>query len=216
MSGQVLPWVARSKIHLGANAWIDEGVTLGYLPERTIADLTLTIGAGARIRSGSTIYAGTRIGDGLNTGHGVVIREENKIGSHLNLWSHSVIDYGCVVGNRVKVHSQVYVAQFTIIEDEVFLAPGVVIANDLYPGSRNARDHLQGPLIKRGAQVGINATILPGVAIGEYAVVGAGSVVTKDVLERTVVYGNPAHVVGRIDELRSELPGIGYPYRSEQ
>ncbi len=186
---------------------IDEGVSLGYPTGRSIADQTLRIGGGASVRSGTVIYVGTTIGRGLQTGHNVIIREENVIGDNVGIWSNSVIDYGCRIGNNVKIHSNVYVAQFTTIEDDAFLAPGVSIANDMRPLCAECT-RAGGPTIKRGARIGVNVTILPGVVVGEYALVGAGSVVTKDVPPHAVVYGNPARVSTTVDELACPLhPG---------
>jgi len=186
---------------------IDEGVSLGYPTGRHIADPALRIGRGAAVRSGSVIYVGSTIGRGLQTGHNVVIREENIIGDNLNIWSNSVIDYGCRIGNNVKIHSNVYIAQFTVIEDDAFLAPGVSVANDMRPLCAECT-RAGGPTIKRGARIGVNVTILPRVVIGEYALVGAGAVVTKDVPPYAVVYGNPARVVTTVDELDCPLhPG---------
>ncbi len=183
---------------------VDEGVSLGYPTGRSIADRTLSIGPGANLRAGTIIYAGTTIGSGLQTGHNVVIREETIIGDNVGIWSNSVIDYGCRIGNNVKIHSNVYVAQFTTIEDDAFLAPGVSIANDMRPLCAECT-HAGGPTIKRGARIGVNATILPRVVIGEYALVGAGSVVTKDVPARAVVYGNPARVATSVDDIDCPL-----------
>jgi len=183
---------------------VDEGVELGYPTGRRIADRALRIGADAHLRSGTVIYAGTTIGEGLQTGHNVVIREENVIGDHVGIWSNSVIDYGCRIGNNVKIHSNVYVAQFTTIEDDAFLAPGVSVANDMRPLCAECT-HAGGPTIKRGARIGVNVTILPGVTIGEYALVGAGSVVTRDVPPHAVVYGNPARVHTTVDDLDCPL-----------
>ena len=185
----------------------DESVTIGYATGRPIADRTLRIGRDANLRSGTVIYVGTTIGRGLQTGHNVVIREENVIGDNVGIWSNSVIDYGCRIGNNVKIHSNVYVAQFTTIEDDAFLAPGVTIANDMRPLCAECT-HAGGPTIKRGARIGVNVTILPGVTVGEYALVGAGSVVTRDVPPHAVVYGNPARVVTTVDDIDCPLhPG---------
>lgn len=183
---------------------IDPSVTLGYPTGRKIPDYTLQIGAGAHLRSGTVIYAGTSIGRDLQTGHNVVIREENIIGDGVGIWSNSVVDYGCRIGNNVKIHSNVYIAQFTTIEDDAFLAPGVNIANDMRPLCAECT-HAGGPTIKRGARIGVNVTILPRVTIGEYALVGAGSVVTKDVPAYAVVYGNPARVYSTVNELPCPL-----------
>lgn len=111
----------------------DLDVRIGYPVTRTDAE-PLALGPGARLRSGTVLYDGTTIGRCLQTGHGVVIREACTIGDDVSVWSNSVIDYGCRIGNRVKIHCNCYVAQHTELEDDVFLAPGVTIANDLYPG----------------------------------------------------------------------------------
>jgi acetyltransferase-like isoleucine patch superfamily enzyme len=154
----------------------------------------LTIGNYATIRSGSALYAGTQVGNYLQTGHNAVIREENQIGDHFCLWSNSIVDYGCKIGSHVKIHSLCYLAQYTTVEDNVFMAPGVIIANDFHPGSKYSKGCMKGPIIKKGAQVGCNVTILPFVTIGEHALIGAGSVVTRDVPPYSVVYGNPARI----------------------
>jgi acetyltransferase-like isoleucine patch superfamily enzyme len=188
------------RVRLGDGAIIDDGAILGYLPCRGRSHI-LTIGPEAHIRSGTVIYGGSCIGSHLETGHNVVIREENDIGDNLSIWNNSVIDYGCRIGNKVKMHTHVYVSQFTIIEDDVFLGPGVILANDIHPGCPDALQCMQGPWIKRGAQIGINCCVLPRVIIGEYAVIGAGSVVTKDIPSGFVAYGNPAQAICKIEDL---------------
>jgi acetyltransferase-like isoleucine patch superfamily enzyme len=179
---------------------IDVDVIVGYEVGR-LTTTPLSMGRDARLRSGTVIYAGSRIGDRLETGHGVVIREETMIGDDVSIWSHSVVDYGCVIGDRVKIHCNCYVAQFTEIAQDAFLAPGVTIANDLYPGRPGSAEPMQGPRILAGAQIGANATILPYVTIGAGAMIGAGAVVTKDVPDGMLAYGCPAVAVRRVDEL---------------
>jgi acetyltransferase-like isoleucine patch superfamily enzyme len=185
-------------VELGAGCAIDEGVLLGYRPGRAIELRPVRLGARACVRSGSIIYASVEIGSGFQTGHHVVIREENVIGDDCGIWNHSTIDYGCRVGSRVKIHCNVYVAQYTVIEDDVFLAPGVMIANDPHPLCTKC---MQGPTIRAGARIGIGAVILPHLEIGQNALVAAGSVVTADVPARAVVRGNPARVAGDVDQL---------------
>ncbi|HXT90080.1 MAG TPA: hypothetical protein VN714_12580 [Trebonia sp.] len=181
----------------------DHGVLVGYCVSQATAD-PLVLGAGARLRSGTVLYDGSTIGRHLETGHGVVIREGCEVGDDVSVWSNSVIDYGCRIGNRVKIHCNCYVAQYTELEDDVFLAPGVTIANDLYPGDRRSAQLMAGPKIGTGAQIGVNVTILPFVRIGAGALIGAGSVVTRDVPAKVVAFGNPA--VPR--RMVAELPDI--------
>lgn len=190
------------RVELGEGCEIDEGVLIGYVSGRKIESLVTKIGDRARLRSGTVIYAGTRIGDRFETGHNVVIREETVIGDEVQIWSNTVVDYGCQIGSRVKIHGNTLLAQFTVIEDDVFLANGVMTANDPLPICSHC---IKGPTIKRGARIGSNATLLPHITIGECAFVGAGSVVTRDVPPRTVVYGNPARVVKGVEELRCPL-----------
>ena len=182
----------------------DPGVIIGYPVSR--ADVgPLVLGPGATLRSGTVLYDGTTIGRGLQTGHGVIVREACLIGDDVSIWSNSVVDYGCRVGDRVKIHCNCYVAQFTELENDVFLAPGVTIANDLYPGDERSAELMAGPRIGAGAQIGVNVTILPFVRIGAGALIGAGSVVTRDIPPAVVAYGNPAVPRREI----AELPAIG-------
>lgn len=209
-----LECVPTELILLGPDSTIDPTATLGEIPNRLVADLTLRLGEHACIRSGSVIYAGSSIGAHFQTGHHVIIREENRIGDHVSVWSHSTVDYGCSIGNHVKIHTGVYVAQFTTIEDEVFIAPGVIIANDPHPGCPRSHDCMRGPTIKKGAQIGVNVTLLPFIIIGENALIGAGSVVTHDIPSCAVAYGNPARIVGTVDDLSCivDPPLVAHPY----
>jgi acetyltransferase-like isoleucine patch superfamily enzyme len=179
----------------------DDDVVIGYPADR-VAEQWISVGADARLRSGTVLYAGTSIGDRLQTGHHVIVREECVIGDDVAIWSNTVVDYGCRIGDNVKIHSNCYVAQFTEIQENAFLAPGVTVANDLYPGQADSADAMSGPWIGPGAQIGVNVTLLPYVRIGAGCLVGAGSVVTRDLPEGTVAYGNPAVVRGRVADLR--------------
>jgi acetyltransferase-like isoleucine patch superfamily enzyme len=190
------------EVVIGNNATFDEGVLLAYLSPRKGVSELLTIGDAAVIRSGTVVYAGSTIGAHFETGHNVVVREENEIGAHFSIWNNSVIDYGCKIGANVKIHCNCYVAQFTILEDDVFLAPGVTIANDIHPGCPDSRECMKGPILKQGVQVGVNVTILPYITIGERTVIGSGAVVTKDIPPDSVIYGNPARVHGSIHDLK--------------
>jgi acetyltransferase-like isoleucine patch superfamily enzyme len=180
----------------------DPGVLVGYPPDRAVRSRELWLGDGARLRAGTVIYSGSRIGRNLQTGHNVVVREQSRIGDDVSIWSNTVVDYGCMIGSGVKIHANVYIPQFTLIEDDVFIAPGCTFANDLHPGCTCSDATMRGPVLHRGARIGVNVTITPGVEIGEYALVGSGSVVTRDVPARSVVAGNPARVLKRTSDLR--------------
>ena len=182
---------------LGKDVVVEDNVLLGQIPGRSISDRRTQIGDRAVIRWGSVIYASVKMGSGFQTGHYVIVREENEIGDDVKIWNLSVVDYGCKIGNRVKIHNHVYVCQGAVLEDDVFLAPGTRLANDRYPPGRQVVDW-ECPVIKKGAQIGMNVTILPGVVIGEGAMVGAGSVVTKNVPAYAIVYGNPAQTRGDV------------------
>lgn len=197
---------------LGLGALLDAGVVVGYRAERAIEQRLLLIGVDARIRSGSVIYEGSRVGDRFSTGHNVVLREENLLGDDVSIWSNSIVDYGCRIGNRVKIHSNCYIAQFSTLADDVFIAPGVSFANDLHPGCAFSSQCMRGPTLERGVQVGVNVTILPYVRVGEYALIGAGAVVTEDVPPRSVVAGNPARVVRSLEQLRCSTGLTQAPY----
>lgn len=196
---------------LGEGCTVDPGVILGYRTGRPIEFKPAVIGGGAVIRSNTVIYGNTVIGRDLQTGHNVVIREENVIGDGLNIWNNSVIDYGCVVGNNVRIHNQIYIAQYTEIEDDVFMAPGVIVANDPHPICTLC---MKGPTIRKGARIGVNVTLLPRIEIGEGALIGAGSVVTRTIPPFTYAYGNPARVMGDIHDLECPLDIVDKPYEN--
>jgi acetyltransferase-like isoleucine patch superfamily enzyme len=204
--------MVKKTYEIGKHAKLDTNIRLGYAPERLAKFKLLLIGDNARIRSGSVLYGGTRIGNGLVTGHNVVIREENVIGNNFSLWSNSVVDYGCEIGDNVKLHCNIYIAQFTIIEDNVFMAPGVTIANDIHPECEFSRKCMKGPVIEKNAKIGVNVTILPFVRIGAHSLIGSGAVVTKDIPPYSVAYGNPARVVKKITDLKCLFDFTDKPY----
>jgi UDP-2-acetamido-3-amino-2,3-dideoxy-glucuronate N-acetyltransferase len=136
------------------------------------------------------------IGEGTRIWHFVHVRRRAKIGRNCNIGKGVFIDEGVEIGNNVKIQNFVSVYRGVKVEDDVFLGPHATLTNDLYPRSFNSSWRVVPTLIKRGASIGANATIVAGVTIGEYAMVGAGAVVTKDVPPHALVYGNPARVRG--------------------
>lgn len=132
------------------------------------------VGANTRIWSFSHVLPNAKIGENCNIGENVFI--ENKV----------------IVGNRVTIKNGVQIWDGIEIHDDVFIGPNVTFTNDLYPKSLNSDYKLLRTVIKAGASIGANSTILPGITIGEKAMIGAGSVVTKDILDFCTVIGNPA------------------------
>ncbi|MGB0383227.1 MAG: DapH/DapD/GlmU-related protein [Ardenticatenaceae bacterium] len=190
------------------NVRCDEGakiatyVVVGEPPRgREPGELPTIIGPNATIRSHTVIYAGNVIGENFQTGHGVLVREKNKIGHNVSIGSHSVIEHHVEIGNQVRIHSNVFIPEFSVLEEECWIGPSVVFTNARYPRSTNVKKTLQGPHIQRGAKIGAGAVLLPGVTIGQNALVGAGAVVVKDVPAGAVVVGNPARVVNLIEEI---------------
>jgi acetyltransferase-like isoleucine patch superfamily enzyme len=172
---------------VGANCDIRPGATVG--PEGQSGEPPV-LGDDCTVRSGTVIYADVTVGDGLATGHGVLVREHTDIGDDCTVGTNTVIDGHTVVGDRVSMQTGVYVPTHTDIADDVFLGPNAVLTNDPYP-IRGEND-LEGPTLERHASVGANATILPGVTVGERSFVAAGSVVIDDVPPGTLAVGVPA------------------------
>lgn len=189
-------------VRLGRNAVVGDYVVLGEPPRgRSAGELETVIGDDAVIRSHTVIYAGNRIGSGFQTGHQVMIREENEIGNSVSVGTGTVIEHHVVIEDRVRVHSQAFVPEMSVLRAGCWIGPRVCITNAKYPLSPGVKDELIGATIGRDAKVGANATLLPGVHIGEGSLVGAGAVVVRDVEPGTVVVGNPARAVNRIDRL---------------
>lgn len=194
--------VIHLNVQLGPNAEIGEFVLIGVPPrEKKPGELPTQIGAGAVIRSHTVIYAGNRIGARFQAGHGVMIRELNEIGDDVSIGTHSIVEHHVKLANKVRVHSNAFIPEYSIVEEGAWVGPNVVFTNALYPLSPSAKDSLKGPHVKAGAKIGANATLLPGVVIGAGALVGAGAVVVADVPDGKVVVGNPARVVRDVREI---------------
>lgn len=195
-------FIIRKGVELGHDHLIEEYCILGVPPRgQKEGDLRTVIGVGAHVRSHTVIYAGNTIGKNFQTGNKVNIRELNEIGDDVSIGTLSVVEHHVKVGDKVRIHTQVFIPEYSVLEDGAWIGPNVVLTNAKYPQSPNAKSSLAGPTIKKGAKIGANATILPGVIIGEHALVGAGSVVVSNVPDRAVVVGNPARVIKQISEL---------------
>ena len=202
-------------VHLGSRVEVDDFVVLGRAPKGAESGaLALEIGEGSVLRSHSVFYAGSRIGARFQCGHGALVRENCIIGDDCSIGSGTVLEFQVILGNQVRIHSQCFVPEHSILEDGCWIGPNVVITNAKFPQASRTKELLAGVRIGRKAKIGANSTLLPGVVIGEGALVGAGSVVTRDVPAGVIVVGNPARITGRTTELRypdtgeSVYPGV--------
>ncbi|MBT4513014.1 MAG: N-acetyltransferase [Chloroflexi bacterium] len=175
------------QVNIGAGTVIEDYVILGNREDGIV-----TIGENSIVRSGTVIYSDVITGKGFKTGHNVLIREETQIGDNVLVGTNSVIDGHCRIGSNVSIQTNVYITINTVIEDDAFLGPCSVTTNDKYMeyGAK-----LEGPIIKQGARIGANATILPGITVGERAIIGSGAVVTMDVAPGTIMVGNRAREI---------------------
>lgn len=199
-------------VHIGKGAVIQPGVIIGLPPfGKRDGELKTVVGENSVIRSNSVIYAGSKIGKNLQTGHNVTIREDNEIGDNLSIWSNSVLSPHNKIGNSVKIHCNCFI-ESSVLKNNVFLGPHVVITDDLHPVCPRWKECLGGVVIEENVSVGGNVTLLPGITIGKDSLVGAGSVVVKNIPPRTVVVGNPAKVVKRTDSLKCLKKFYKKPY----
>lgn len=192
-----------SGVTLGAESFLGEWTILGE-PARNQGpgDKKTIIGTGAVIRSHTVIYAGNIIGDYFQTGHHVLIREDNRIGDNVSIGSGTVIEHHVKIEKQVRIHSQAFIPEFSVLEEGSWIGPNVVLTNAKYPNLPETKDRLSGVKIGKGAVLGANVTVLPGVTIGEGAIIGAGSVVTKDIPGASVFAGNPARRIGKSENAR--------------
>jgi acetyltransferase-like isoleucine patch superfamily enzyme len=156
----------------------------------------LEVGAGTTIGTGVVLYAGSRIGADCLIADQSFVREKCAVGDSVIVGRGVTVENETTIGSFTKIQSQSYITAWMTIEDHVFVAPCVVTTNDNFMGRTTERfKYRKGPTIKRGGRVGANTTLLPGITIGREAFVAAGSVVTRDVPEETLVMGSPARPV---------------------
>jgi len=160
------------------------------------------------------------IGEGTKIWNQAQVREGATIGRNCILSKNVYIDAGVSIGNGVKLQNNVNVYHGVTIEDDVFLGPSMTFTNDRFPRAFQSDFEVSETLVKRGASIGANATIRCGIVIGEYAMVGSGSVVTRDVPPYALVAGNPARQIGRVCQCGRRLndsgqcPACGTQYRT--
>ena len=196
--------IIRENVQIGDNCKILDGAILGKMPAVASMSATtgaprelspLVIGKAVTVGAGCVIYRGAEIADRVFFGDLATVREDVKIGEGTIIGRGATVENKVTIGKKTKIETNAYITAFSTIGDYCFVAPCVAFSNDNYVGRTEERKkHFGGPILRRGARIGVGSVLLPGVEIGEDALVAAGSVVTKNVPPRMIVLGAPAKV----------------------
>lgn len=199
--------VVHPHTEVGKDCVIEDGAVLGKRPRLRAASSAagaeigrLVLEAGVTVCCGAVVYAGAHVASGAIIGDQTQVRERVRIGPESVVGRASSVDFEAQVGARVLIQTGVYVTGGSIVEDDVFLGPGVLTTNDHTMGRHPPAEPLHGPTFRRACRVGGGAVLVPGVVIGEEAFVAAGALVTRDVGDRDVVMGVPARVVRSVPD----------------
>ena len=192
---------------VGEDARIQDGAVLGKplalgpastAPRDALAPLEL--GHGVTVGANAVLLAGARVAVGAVVGDRAHVRERALVGERSVVGSGSAVDNDVTIGARVKIQTGCYLTAFSVVEDDVFVAPCVTTTNDNDMGRHERGAQLRGATLKRACRVGAGVILLPGIEVGEEAFVAAGALVTRDVAARTLVMGVPARVVRDVEE----------------
>jgi acetyltransferase-like isoleucine patch superfamily enzyme len=161
----------------------------------------LELGAGTVVSTGAVLFAGTTVGERVIVGDQACVRERCTIGDDVVIGRGSLVENDTSVGALTKIQAHAYITAYSLLEDNVFIAPCVITTNDNFMGRTEKRHELvKGPTIRRGARVGGGCVLLPGIEIGEEAFIGAGAVVIRDVPPRALMVGNPARQIREVPD----------------
>ena len=192
---------------LGEGIRVDDHAVLGKLPMRSPSSATtrekeldpLVLGDGCLIGTGAILYRGARLRRRVLVADLATVREDVNIGDRTIVGRGVTIENRCTIGRFVKLESECYITAYSTLEDRVFIAPGVVTSNDNFVGRTEERfRHFKGVTVRKGGRVGAGAILLPGIEIGEDALIGAGSIVTHDVGARQIAVGSPARYIREV------------------
>lgn len=207
--------IIRDNVHIKKGSFIGARSIVGeylmdFYRDKINKTHPLIIGENALIRSEAIIYGNTTIGNNFQTGHRVTIRENSIIGDTVRIGTSSDIQEECTIGNYVSIHSNVFMGEKNIIKNYAWIFPHVIFTNDPTPPSQT----IIGSTVEDYAVVAAGSIILPGLNIGKESLVGAGSIVTKDVDKETVVAGNPAKRICLTKDIKNKVTGSHiYPWK---
>lgn len=207
--------IIRRDVQLGSDSTIGANCIIGeyqmdFFRDRKYHKHELIIGNNAIIRSGSILYAGSQIGDNFQTGHQVTIREKTVIKNNVSIGTLSDIQGKCEIGNYTRLHSNVHIGQASKIDDCCWIYPYVVLTNDPTPPSEIE----WGVHVHSFSIIATNSIVLPGIEIHGDSLIGAGTLVNRDVEKFSVVVGNPGRCKGDIREIKNKETGENYyPWR---
>ena len=207
--------IVHDNVMIGDNCTIGPQCILGeplsdFYNSPSYSNPRLTIGKDSLIRAGTILYAGAQVGHNFECGHRVTIREHSAIADHVRIGTLSDVQGYCEIGSYSRLHSNVHIGQKAKIGNYVWIFPYIVLTNDPHPPS----NELIGVTIDDCAVVATMVVILPGVHIGQDALVGAMAMVGTDVPCGAVVVGNPAKQVTTVDQIKSRFSGeLVYPWR---
>ena len=194
-------------IEIGGHSYVGPNCIVGFPASDELNQLTQShktrkkptlIGEKCTVRSGTTIYSNVIVGNDVSFGHNALVRENVTIGAGTKIGTNAVVDGSTRIGSRVSVQTGVYVCTYSTIEDGVFLGPCCVFTNDKFVTQKPYK--LIGPTVRKGASIGANALLFPGVVVGEGAVVGSQAMVNVDIPPRTVFVGIPARKIRDLPE----------------
>jgi len=201
--------VIHSSVELGEKVVIGDNSVLGKMPYKSKVSATTTekrlppliIEDNCVVGAGCILYTGAHLHTDCFVGDYATIREDVEIGEKTVVGKGVSIENKCSIGKRVKIETEAYITAFSIIEDYCFIAPEVTFTNDNFLGRTEERKkYFKGPILKKGARIGANATLLPGLIIGEDTLVAAGSVVTHNLEPRKIYAGVPARYFKDVPE----------------
>jgi acetyltransferase-like isoleucine patch superfamily enzyme len=201
---------------LGRRTYVGPNCVIGFWDSAELGELlksdrvtgkkSVVLGDNCIVRAGTSIYTNVKIGDEVSFGHNVLVREGVTIGEKTKLGTNVVVDGKSIIGSRVSIQTGVYICTYSTVEDSVFLGPCCVFTNDKYVTQKPF--NLIGPTVKKGASIGANALLFPGITVGEGAVVGSQAMVNSDVPSRTIFVGIPAKKIAEVPaDWRSSLFG---------